>query len=287
MIFNTKTGGVFKYRINNTEVGRIFTNGNFFIGSSPTDAGYKLDVNGTSRLNGNVNIGSLNVQLANTDGNNVLQITAPGGVKISSDRWRSTTSSSSYINNGYSTKNFVSTTFSNGNFASFDFSNSNSYTPTIANPYTQKLINGAMTINSTAATNSFHGVSISTTDNSASIANNVYAIYADATLGTNTSANRWAGYFVGLISNTLGATFATSSGNVLVGTTTGTGQKLQVNGSIYGTTLQTISAENSSLTSNPWKLGEFNPVTTSLDTSGYVTIDINGTLYRLALAQEV
>jgi hypothetical protein len=54
-----------------------------------------------------------------------------------------------------------------------------------------------MTINSTAATNSFHGVSISTTDNSASIANNVFAVYADATLGTNTSATRWAGYFVG------------------------------------------------------------------------------------------
>jgi hypothetical protein len=59
------------------------------------------------------------------------------------------------------------------------------------------LINGAMTINSTAATNSFHGVSISTTDNSASIANNVFAVYANATLGTNTSATRWAGYFIG------------------------------------------------------------------------------------------
>jgi hypothetical protein len=54
-----------------------------------------------------------------------------------------------------------------------------------------------MTINSTAATNSFHGISISATDNSASIANNVFAVYADATLGTNTSANRWAGYFLG------------------------------------------------------------------------------------------
>jgi len=79
----------------------------------------------------------------------------------------------------------------------------------------------------------------------------------------------------------------TTGGNFLIGTTTSAGQKLQVSGSIYGSTLQTISAENSSLTSNPWKLGAFNSATTSLDTSGYVTVDINGTLYRLALAQEV
>jgi hypothetical protein len=52
LIFNTKTGGVFKYRINNTDVGRIFTNGNFFIGSSPVDGGYKLDVLGTTRISG-------------------------------------------------------------------------------------------------------------------------------------------------------------------------------------------------------------------------------------------
>ena len=199
LIFNTKTGGVFKYRINNIDVARIFTNGNFSIGYglSPTDAGYKLDVNGTTRLNGNVTIGASTLILSNQEANQVLRITAPIGIQISSDKWISITSSSSYIQNGFTTKNFVSTTQSNGNFSSFDFSNSNSYTPTIANPYTQKLINGAMTINSTAATNSFHGVSISTTDNSASIANNVFAVYADATLGTNTSATRWAGYFVG------------------------------------------------------------------------------------------
>jgi hypothetical protein len=70
-----------------------------------------------------------------------------------------------------------------------------------------------MTINSTAATNSFHGISISTTDNSASIANNVFAVYADATLGTNGSATRWAGYFLGR---------GYFSGNVGIGTTSPT-----------------------------------------------------------------
>jgi hypothetical protein len=46
-----------------TERMRIFSSGNVFIGSSPTDAGYKLDVNGTGRFSGNLQIdtGELNV----------------------------------------------------------------------------------------------------------------------------------------------------------------------------------------------------------------------------------
>jgi hypothetical protein len=230
-------------------LGRFTTGGNLIVGGT-TDAGFKFDVIGTSRLNGNVTIGASTLILSNQEANQILRITAPIGIQISSDKWISITSSSSYIQNGFTTKNFVSTTQSNGNFNSFDFSNSNSYTPTIANIYTQKLMNGAMTINSTAAGNNFHGVSISTTDNSASIANNVFAVYADATLGTNTSATRWAGYFVGRISNTLGATFATSSGNVLIGTTTDAGYKLDVNGTarVSGmTTIATSTANTESL----------------------------------------
>jgi hypothetical protein len=47
---------------NNTERMRIFSNGNTFIGASPTDAGYKLDVNGTGRFAGNLTLdnGQLN-----------------------------------------------------------------------------------------------------------------------------------------------------------------------------------------------------------------------------------
>jgi hypothetical protein len=115
---------------------------------------------------------------------------------LGTNKWQNITSSTSYIENGYSTKTFVTTNPVNSSFNSYDFSASNAYQPTIAVNYNQKLINGAMTINSTAIAN-FFGVDSRTTDNSASIANNVYAIYADATLGTNTSANRWAGYFLG------------------------------------------------------------------------------------------
>jgi hypothetical protein len=170
------------------------SSGNVLIGTT-TDAGFKLDVNGTARINGVLTFGATPT-IESFSANTQIKITASTGLTISSDRWNSNTSTSSYILNGYSTKNFITTNSANGSFNSFDFSASNTYFPTIAVSYNQKLINGAMTIQSTAVAN-FFGLDIRPTDNSSSIANNVYAIYADATLGTNTSANRWAGYFVG------------------------------------------------------------------------------------------
>jgi hypothetical protein len=154
-----------------------------------------LDVNGTARINGVLQFGSTPT-LESFNGNTMLKLTASLGLTISSDRWNSNTSSASYIQNGYSTKSFVIMPTANANYNAFDFSAGAAFNPTLSINYNQKLINGAMTINSTGIAN-FFGLDSRTTDNSASIANNVYAIYADATLGTNTSATRWAGYFVG------------------------------------------------------------------------------------------
>lgn len=182
------------WTVGGTDAMRLFSNGNFAVGTT-TDGGFKFDCNGTARINGVLQFGAAPT-LESFNGSTMLKLTASLGLTISSDRWNSNTSSSSYIQNGYSTKNFVTTNAANGSFNSFDFSSSNTYQPTIAVSYNQKLINGAMTIQSTAVAN-FFGIDSRTTDNSTSIANNVYAIYGDATLGTNTSANRWAGYFVG------------------------------------------------------------------------------------------
>lgn len=41
------------FKLGTTVQGQIYNSGNWFIGSSPTDAGYKLDVNGTGRFSGN------------------------------------------------------------------------------------------------------------------------------------------------------------------------------------------------------------------------------------------
>lgn len=203
-------------------IGKSSFSDNMMIGTT-TDAGFKLDVNGTARINGVLTFGATPT-IESFGANTQIKITASTGLTISSDRWNSNTSTSSYILNGYSTKNFITTNSANGSFNSFDFSASNTYFPTIAVSYNQKLINGAMTIQSTAVAN-FFGLDIRPTDNSSSIANNVYAIYGDATLGTNTAANRWAGYFVGR---------GYFSGNLGVATTSPTSSLHVVTGNVDG-----------------------------------------------------
>jgi hypothetical protein len=208
----------------------LYINSSGQAGIGTTSPSYLLDVNGTARVkeylylqrsDGAATIAALTYQAGNTiDIGNTFRV-------LGTNKWQNTVGSSSYIENNYFTKVFASVPQTNGSWTMYDFQLFSSMAPTVASSYNQKVIGTAFTIQSTAV-NSFFGVDVRATDNSSSIANNVYAIYGDATLGTNTSATRWAGYFVGRISNTLGATFATSSGNVLIGTTTDAGQKLQI-----------------------------------------------------------
>jgi hypothetical protein len=57
----SQSGNLQFYTNNAGSVGeqmRIFSDGNIFIGSSPSNAGFKLDVNGTGRFSGNLSVGS-------------------------------------------------------------------------------------------------------------------------------------------------------------------------------------------------------------------------------------
>jgi hypothetical protein len=193
---------VAKFTPNTTTVGnsQIFDNGTSVgINTATPSASYLLDVNGNARVkeflymlrsDAAATVAALTYQAGGTvDIGTTFRV-------LGTDRWNSVTSSSAYIINGYTTKTFVTTNSVNGSFNSYDFSASNAYQPGIAAAYNQKLINGAMTIQSTAA-NNFFGLDIRVTDNSAAIANTVYGIFSQATAGTNTSATRWAGYFVG------------------------------------------------------------------------------------------
>jgi hypothetical protein len=50
--FGTRTNTPLIFTTNATEVARFFNNGNFRVGANASDAGFRLDVNGTTRLNG-------------------------------------------------------------------------------------------------------------------------------------------------------------------------------------------------------------------------------------------
>jgi hypothetical protein len=54
--FGNSTVYGLQFYANNAVVSKFFANGNLFIGASPTDAGYKLDVNGTARVQDNLTV---------------------------------------------------------------------------------------------------------------------------------------------------------------------------------------------------------------------------------------
>jgi hypothetical protein len=68
-----------------------------------------------------------------------------------------------------------------------------------------------------------------------------------------------------------------SASNVLIGTTTDSGDKLQVNGAIK-------TANPSAGTAGSWKFGSYQTNVVIFDTAHFVEVEINGVAYRLALA---
>lgn len=79
-----------------------------------------------------------------------------------------------------------------------------------------------------------------------------------------------------------GILLAPTGGNVLIGTTTDGGQKLQVNGAATFAGSVTTGTPSGG-TAGAWKLGVRVAATTTLDTTQYLQVDIGGTLYKVAL----
>jgi hypothetical protein len=228
-----------------------FNDGNVYIGgttSLPTNSGYKLDVNGTARVREYL-------YMVRQDGAatiDALRYVTGGTIDIGTtfrvlgtNTWSANTGSTAYIQNNFGSKVFASQPNQNGNFTINDFQTTG-LSPTIPAGYNQKVIGSSFLISSTAV-NNFFGLDIRATDNSSSIANNVYAIYADATLGTNTSANRWAGYFVGN---------GYFSGNVGIGTTSPSSKLHVVTGNVDGLRVESSNSgyiELGKTASNRWR----------------------------------
>ena len=77
----------------------------------------------------------------------------------------------------------------------------------------------------------------------------------------------------------------TSGGNVLIGTTTDAGYLLQVAGTVNSTNVfrSTNGFMNSYEGFNAWELGNaFTTTLLTLKTTSYVTVRINGNVYKLA-----
>lgn len=179
----------------------IFNTGNVVIqnGGSFSDAGYRLDVNGTARINGALTFASASTSIATqVSTSTYLLLTPATGLKISNDLWIPSGTSSGttgYISNTNTQKYFQCDPVTSANSNSYVFDFRLSHTGSIAG-LTHNAILLSKNINSTAA-QTFVGIRSAQSDNSTPIANTIIGIYSDVSQGTNTSANRYSGIFMG------------------------------------------------------------------------------------------
>jgi len=82
--FGTSSNHPLVFATNNNAVGRIATTGNWLINTT-TDAGFKLDVNGTARVRGASNLSTTTAfTIANSDSTTLLQVQDNGYIRIGS-----------------------------------------------------------------------------------------------------------------------------------------------------------------------------------------------------------
>ena len=178
------------------------SNGNVIIGNGTTDAGYRLDVQGTLRSNTMSIIrtdGAATLQLAQYNTSNFLLLGTTGStinaVILGNNRWgNSISAGASYIQNDFTQKKFVNSGLSNSTTNAFELIQS--MAATIGSAYTHKLQYFEGNINNTGTTTTYGGHFV-VNDNSASIANTIYGFYVDVSGGTNTSATKYSAIFLG------------------------------------------------------------------------------------------
>jgi hypothetical protein len=254
LLFATATGGYFR------ETMRLTNTGNLLINST-TDAGYRLDVSGDSRIKGSGSTsGTTTFRVENSSGGSAFTILGDGTVNM-----------------GFN----ASLTY---NMSARAYGSNGGYGAVGVYLYSQNYGNAA----GTAATIQYSGSPAGVTSNGLVIGGgfglqsatyNALAVNQSYTgLGTNTLV----GY---LFDPTLDATFpaaniisikttkgnvqlATTSGNVLIGTTTDAGYKLYVNGTAY---------INGSLSLSNGMIFGLDGSTTRLFNSGQINYQSNST----------
>jgi hypothetical protein len=262
---NENSSGFIRFNTAGSERMRIFSDGNTFIGSSPSNAGFKLDVNGTGRFSGNVTVVSSSSSTSiGTTGQ--IQITsstglaAPAGdiylqsvIDSATPGDRGTafvvqTGRTSGIAERFRIASTGAATFSSG-IATSGYTASSSYAA---------IFNGAVGIGTSTP---------STTDNLTLSSSTAFNLQLT---NPGTGGVTWQ---IGATSNDYGSggnrlvftygnasansvlTLVQSTGNVLIGTTTDASYKLDVNGTgrfsaastDYALTLQNIQDDSQGL----------------------------------------
>ena len=198
---------------NVAEAARISAARNFLIGTA-TDGGFRLSVNGTTNLSNTVTIGPLGISVpglqitGNDQANTRIRITNSGG------------SSFSVVTGNPGA--------SNSGFAIYDETNAAT----------------RLYISSSGATTGFIGINTTTPFDRFSVGGN---ILVDA--GNNEGFKLNGGLFIyrlsgndlGIFTNSAERARFTNGGNLLIGTTTDAGQKLQVNGVTQSNSYKSIS----------------------------------------------
>lgn len=194
------------------EVGRFTSGGNFLIGTT-TNAGYKLDVNGTARVQGVItgSVGSGSLTLGSAAANSqAITITGyfsgNGAISIANSNPRSFNTNLGGQGYGYST----------------------SYNSVAQNQTTTNIYFSATgNINLTDGAIDLNGFNFNPT-----IISETGATIKAFSSGLNAASNRWNLYINGTAKNYI-------AGNLLIGSTTDNGYKLQVTGnaSVSGVTL--------------------------------------------------
>jgi hypothetical protein len=152
-------GGVIRFAIRSTSNFSYFNGGNFGIGTT-TDAGYKLDVNGTARVSGEL---TLNSSIRSTQGANLNMILGTFALQLSSGNGQNTngtlittgdiTRTDSGTKNVINVNNLVSSTA-----ASFNVLNGYAFTSNITQ--TQGTIRGLLIAPTLTASTDFRAIEI-------------------------------------------------------------------------------------------------------------------------------
>jgi hypothetical protein len=212
---NTLTGGFLSIRVNvsaesitsGTEALRIFSNGRVFVGSSPSDSGFQFDVSGSGRFSG------------------ALTLTAAGNRINSGNELRFYRADNAIYTQLYDGGNASGFVLDNRNGEGFSFQSAGTNQLRIANT-------GAATFSTTSTL----GITIVTNDVTTLKMNST----SGATKNWGFATTNLAASDFGIYQSNLGGgdainagtakLYFTGGGNVLIGTTTDVGFKLDVNG---------------------------------------------------------